>query len=200
LHVVAHGKIAILCRRLFTILSIVSLILCVVIVVMWCRSHFCAEKNMSVGPVKLPYADRLALPGGPYVFWSHRGRWRLDNLKDPNAYLRTIHEITERYKVEAEQAIHDGKRVPPLPTLPNFDIVSYRGSYLTTTASFAALPTAWLYMLVRTRRERTRRRREGLCPVCGYDLRATHERCPECGSAKQEVAEIAARQSRNQKQ
>ena len=40
-------------------------------------------------------------------------------------------------------------------------------------------------------RER-RRRSRGLCPDCGYDLRATPGRCPECGHESQPAAGTAA--------
>jgi len=45
-----------------------------------------------------------------------------------------------------------------------------------------ALPTMWLLAAL-ARRKMVRRARAGLCVRCGYDLRATPDRCPECGLA-----------------
>jgi hypothetical protein len=48
-------------------------------------------------------------------------------------------------------------------------------------ALLALLPLADL-LLIRRRRRRGRRLAAGLCVACGYDLRASPDRCPECGA------------------
>jgi hypothetical protein len=54
--------------------------------------------------------------------------------------------------------------------------------YWMPVTALAILPLLEVRYLLRSGRIR-RRRLRGLCVTCGYDLRATPERCPECGSA-----------------
>lgn len=60
-----------------------------------------------------------------------------------------------------------------------------RGSQVIVPVWFLAVVTGWLplWWLISSRRE-SRRHASGRCPTCGYDLRATPERCPECGTER----------------
>jgi len=47
--------------------------------------------------------------------------------------------------------------------------------------ALTVVPPLWWFILFRRRYRRWQRQQHGLCLQCGYDLRATPERCPECG-------------------
>ena len=58
---------------------------------------------------------------------------------------------------------------------------------LLSTLAYAACGVIFIVGTFRARRA-IRRSRKGLCPACGYDIRAASDRCPECGSVLAERA------------
>ena len=63
----------------------------------------------------------------------------------------------------------------PSPWVSSFLI--FAGQVLASAGGFVAI------IPVMRRHGRAARLKAGECPACGYDLRATPERCPECGAA-----------------
>jgi len=65
----------------------------------------------------------------------------------------------------------------PLPHFPS-NLWLWPNYLLPTTLSFIVLS-----VLHWRRARQLKRFAAGLCPACGYDLRASKQRCPECGKA-----------------
>jgi hypothetical protein len=55
-------------------------------------------------------------------------------------------------------------------------------AYVSLIAGASLLPSLWLIFAGARYRRKVQTRRLGLCRTCGYDLRASPDRCPECGT------------------
>lgn len=71
------------------------------------------------------------------------------------------------------------RRLPP-PPQSRFDrALAASSPDLLVAITAIILPARWLASRIRRKQQPT----PGLCLICGYDLRASEERCPECGTS-----------------
>jgi hypothetical protein len=178
-------------RRLFSLVCVLSLALSLAFAVLWVRSlwtgdsvrWFGAAQNLDVytGPhlVMVTFEDdvdmRLAGAGWMHLSYAiQKGRngatwpWpRVRQLLAPLGFY-VDHDRTPLSVVPGPVTRHEGGRAIYLVCVPYWLLVAGTG---------LPLPLLRVPGFVRSRRRSAR----GLCVGCGYDLRATPGRCPECG-------------------
>jgi hypothetical protein len=161
---VAHVSLPIIRRRLFTIVSFVSLVLCVATVVLWVLSYRWEEQAY------------FRYSGGSAYLTSSAGRLGVDLSRSEYAIREfgLFHDrvIDNDFTYSFEPAPLGFAWRYPYDNAFECAIPHWFAALL-----FAIAPTFWLL----GHHRRGKRQLLGLCPHCGYDLRATPDRCPECG-------------------
>jgi hypothetical protein len=190
-----------LARHLFTLCSALSLLLCVAVCVLWVRSYVATEWLVYQ---KTEPSNRLwwkltfvSTPGQLYIgfgrvdfngdglaekyqaksrnpegFWylrqSPESRWgQFPQGFKPTRADEVLGRLGFQFILSDVHRWRDGTLSFPRAFIP----------YWFSTVMMAGLPFIWW----RRRHRRRIRVREQRCVNCGYDLRATPERCPECG-------------------
>jgi hypothetical protein len=173
-----------LLRWTFHALAAASLLLCVATAALWVRSHWVADEFMmgrrydrrfdaeSRNGQLFGLVEWYVLPEpDPSVRWELNLELRHENDEDPAQSVRSPDEgLLAGFGFRAVHADLRYRREKRFWHFPHWSLV----------AAFAVLPA--IFVVRQRRAVRLRRRsRLGLCPACGYDLRATPGRCPECG-------------------
>jgi hypothetical protein len=175
-------------RHIATAVAALSLVLLVLICIFWIRSHWLSDQlqwQNAGGHRYLRTAQGHLVVGVTLVDWSafpaqfHGPVYHRDSPYRPFNYLllRSVHPgdtMTEWSHAGFAWYAHRETR----PSALAFIAVA---PFWALALVSVFLPLAWLAGQVRSGLLGRRRKGLGLCASCGYDLRATPERCPECG-------------------
>ena len=181
-------------RRLHSIAALLSLIIGVLFILPWVRSYstwqcffvadnrqwFVVANDGEVGyggyfRVRPPvFNSQVGPPPGPiaWIEYTQRTRWTFETR--PVVRFSGGHTILNGF-------VEEKGRFDEVP--PDFveGVVIRIIPAWWVTASLMMVPVLWFLTTLIRRTRRRRAIRASLCPDCGYDLRASDDRCPECG-------------------
>ena len=160
-------------RIIFNALTMLSMLLCMVTVGLWVRSYRVADGVMLISsPPKA-------------IVWSQRGRAILFESYSKNfstvRYSNCPASVSLGFDSEVNSTVYFWR-------LWGFTASGSNG------ASFIAVPY-WFFTVLSASpfvaavclRSKMKKGRLGYCDACGYDLRATPDRCPECGTVAEKA-------------
>ncbi len=179
-------------RWLFDGIAVLSLVLCVATVGCWVRSYWCQEE--------IPF---LAKPNATCFFGDWRGRLELTRQyvapAMPSGWGATTSNYGSVGEFRQRGGVRGGASCDPHLVAPDafyFGHTVKLGYAIISSTKIdhgfdvwavpfwliALLLAVYPMFLAFRKRYAARRSIHGLCHSCGYDLRATPDRCPECGT------------------
>jgi hypothetical protein len=176
-------------RRLLNLLTAGSLLLCVAVCVLWVRSYWrydqvnrfgadhVLELSSGDGVFAVMYGPTYKGPGA--VQWPTSWRYRNYKALGKNGLPGQMAIASHRRLHRLGLAYDANRLITPSLGPPYYSSHRLYLPHWLVALALAALPSARSWRRWRCRRARA----AGGCPACGYDLRATPDRCPECGAA-----------------
>jgi hypothetical protein len=164
-------------RRLFTVASALSLLLCVTAAVLWVRSYWVEDSCFRVKDFP-PDIQRFSLictvngkllvafsrvkgypPGTTDWLWAH---------EVPSRFRHGLTALNRAGFEWHAESLQGGSGSASRIVFPLWAVVLLAG----------VMPFSWFHFS----RRMAHRIRQGHCLTCGYDLRASKDCCPECGT------------------
>lgn len=174
-------------RRLFILTSILSLLVCIATLVLWAISYRLTVTLSAQPPPHNTTCGDLSSDRGAFEIGLAE---TVDDMRPPGGWDIQLFSDAVRSDLDIFRSTWYGRLwfqyqwFPPAAR----GVFRWRGAVLIPDWC-VILPTLVMPATLFLRRFR---HRDGLCRTCGYDLRASPDRCPECGTAIPQKTEARA--------